>query len=287
MKILILGAGGQLAKALIDYCCVKHIRFKACRRHDLDITDLEQLKREIEKGHYTHIVNCAAFTDVDEAEKISHQAYAVNGEGPENLGMVARENGIAVVHVSTDYVFDGEKQTPYSEEDRPNPLGVYGKSKWEGEQRLLEQLPTATIIRTSWVFGRMGKNFISCILEKLHVLEEIQAVDDQINRATYNRDLAKVLIDLSCHSGIFHFANETALSRYQIVQDFYQIAKERKLPIKCQKISPISLESFASLSPRPKSSVLDTQKVTGVLGRKPRLWETVLGEYFDHVAAKR
>lgn len=283
MKALILGSGGQVGKALIDYCIAQRIPFTSRPKNELDITDLEALKREAGKGKYTLLLNCAAYTDVDRAERESQLAYAINSQGPENLGNVAKEHGISVVHISTDYVFDGEKEGAYKEDDRPNPLGVYGKSKWEGEERLLGQLPTATIVRTSWVFGFKGKNFISMALERLQELEEIHAVVDQINRPTYNKDLAEVLIALSSQSGIFHFANEKALNRYQIIKDFYELARQKNLPIKCKKIIPISSKDFPSLSPRPKASLLDTEKVSKVLGRKPRLWDTVLEEYFDDV----
>lgn len=277
MKIWILGAGGQLGRAVMEVCSKEHIPFIASTRSEVDITNLEQLKVAGEAIEPTHIINCAAYTDVDGAEKNHAGAFAVNALGAENMGIIGREQGIKVVHVSTDYVFGGDKETPYVETDRANPLGIYGKSKYEGELRLLDQLGSACIVRTSWVFGHRGKNFISQVLSMLQKQDHIQAVDDQINRATYNRDLAKALLDLSCHSGVFHFANGEPLSRYQIVQDFYSLAQKRNLPVKCQKISPIaSIPSF-----RPKYSVLDTKKVELVLGRKPRVWETVLGEYFD------
>jgi len=283
MKIWILGAKGQLGAALIDCCQMARIPFVSSSRADLDITNLEELKRGAEKVQCTHIMNCAAFTDVDAAEKNDKKAYAVNAQGPENLGILACEFSVQVVHVSTDYVFDGEKNVPYIETDQPNPLGVYGKSKWEGEQRLLDYLPTACIVRSSWIFGHAGKNFISSILSLLQNKVQILAVDDQINRVTFNRDLAQALLDLACHSGIFHFANGEALSRYQIVQDFFEEVQKRGLPIKCEKISPISHQAFPNLSPRPAYSVLSTDKVEEILGRKPRLWKTVLGEYLDHV----
>lgn len=284
MKVWILGAAGQLGSVLIDRCQSEGISFVASKRKDVDVTDLEVMKRTAEKEKCTHVINCAAYTDVDGAEKNSRTAFSVNATGAENMGIICRENGMQAIHVSTDYVFDGEKGDPYLETDRPNPLGVYGKSKWEGEERLLQELHTACIVRTSWIFGHEGKNFISTLLTKLKGEEKIHAVEDQFNRATYNRDLASALLDLACHSGIFHFANGQSLSRYEIAQDFYAEALRRSIPIRCQMISPISADSYPSLSPRPKSSILNTEKVSLTLGRKPRLWKTVLQEYFDHVA---
>lgn len=277
MKVWILGAGGQLGNALKRHCEEQKIPFAASARAQADVTDLDQLQRQAQRIAPTHIINCAAYTDVDGAEKNGSAAYAVNAVGAENVGIIGREMGIKVVHVSTDYVFAGDKTSPYLETDRPNPLGVYGKSKWEGEERLLEQLGTACIVRTSWIFGQSGKNFISKALEMLQTKEQIQATCDQINRATYNRDLAGALLDLSCHSGIFHFANGLPMSRFQIIKDFYELALKRNVPVKCQKISPIGSDDPI----RPKYSALGTKKVELVLGRKPRVWETVLGDYFD------
>jgi len=286
LKIWILGAGGQLGTALIDLCQAEKIPFISSTRREVDITDRDLLLKKGKGSGCTHIFNCAAFTDVDGAEEASRQCRAVNALGPENIGVVAAELGMQVVHVSTDYVFDGKKETPYTEEDEPNPLGVYGKTKREGEVLLLQQLPTACIIRTSWVFGVQGKNFISSVLSLLQEKGEIHAVEDQVNRATYNRDLARVMLDLACHSGIFHFANEEPISRFQIVQDFYDEANQREIPIKCEKISPALAKDFPARSPRPAYSVLSTKKVERVLGRKPRLWKTVLGNYLDHVKSR-
>ncbi len=240
MKIWILGAGGQLGQAIAEVCGSEKIPYVASTHSEADITNLEQLKWMAEQILPTHLINCAAYPDVDGAEKNVEHAYTVNALGTENVGIIGRELGIKVVHVSTDYVFDGENDRPYLETDRPNPIGVYGKSKLEGELRLLEQLGTACIVRTSWIFGQRGKNFLSSILTRLQRDEHIQADTDQINRATYNCDLAQALIDLSCQSGIFHFANGQPASRYQIVKDFYTAATERNLTVKCQKISPIS-----------------------------------------------
>lgn len=283
VKIWILGAGGQVGRALVDLCQGEKIPFVASKRSDVDITDLIRLGKEAKRIAPTHILNTAAFTDVDGAEERFRQAHAVNALGPENIGIVASELGIQVVHLSTDYVFDGKKGAPYVEEDLTNPLGVYGKTKREGEVRLLEQLPTACIIRTSWVFGVQGKNFISSALSFLQQKDQIGAVEDQLNRPTYNRDLARVMIDLSCHSGIFHFANQGVVSRFQIVCDFNEEAHLRGIPVRCQKIEPALSKDFPAKSPRPPYSVLSTKKVELTLGRKPRLWETVLGEYLDHV----
>lgn len=284
MKIWILGAKGQLGGALMDQCSRSKIPFVAADRKTTDITLLDQLKEQAEKNQCTHIINCAAYTNVDLAEKESAKAHAVNALGPENLGILGKEFDLKILHVSTDYVFDGQKGKPYQETDHPHPLGVYGKTKFEGEKRLLEMFPKACIVRSSWIFGQPSKNFISSIFSLLKNQETVRVVSDQINRATYHRDLAQVLLGLVDQQGIFHFANEKPLSRYQMMQDFSREMTKRNIPMKCQEIIPISAKDFPALSPRPLYSVLSTDKITAVLGRKPRAWETVLSEYIDYVA---
>lgn len=272
-----------MGSALQKVCADKQIPFIASTHRDADITDLNNLKYLASSNRATLLINCAAFTDVDGAEKASREAYEINAKGPENLSKLASEFPIKIIHLSTDYVFDGEKSSPYTEEDTPRPLGVYGKSKYEGELRLLEGCPNACVVRTSWVFGPGGKNFISSIPALLNQKEHVQAVTDQINRPTYHVDLARDLLSFASQQGIFHYANTGILSRYQIVLDFYEELQRRGVPLACQKISPLTSEAFPARSPRPKYSVLSTEKTERVLGRKPRLWKTVLEEYLDQL----
>lgn len=286
MKVWILGKDGQLGNALVDHCQKENISFIASDKKQADITFLDPLKKNLEKNNCTHIINCAAYTNVDQAEKEPEIAYAVNALGPENLGILGKEFGVNVIHVSTDYVFDGLKKIPYVEDDTPHPVNTYGKTKYEGEQRLLKTLPKACVVRTSWIFGGKTKHFISSLFHLLKNEPKIHVVSDQINRATYHRDLAEVLMDLSFRSGIFHFANDKPLSRFEIARDFYREMQKRNIPMKCQEIIPISSQDISSSSRRPLYSVLSTEKVAKILGKKPRPWETVLSEYLDHVTSQ-
>ncbi len=283
MKVWILGGNGLLGTEVFRLCREQKMDCAAAARETVDITSLEQLKIGAASIHPTHIVNCAAYTNVDRAEQETGSSFAVNAIGPENVGIVARQIGAKVVHVSTDYVFGNREESPFQETDSCCPIGVYAKSKWEGEKRLLDELPSACIIRTSWLFGAKGGNFLSALLGFLRTKPELRVVADQRGRPTFSKDLAQAILALLCHSGIFHFANEGVLSRYQIAQDMHDEAKKRGVQLACQTIIPVASQEFPTLAHRPAYSVLSTDKIAGVLGKKPRAWSEVLSEYLTHV----
>ena len=157
----------MLGRALIGKCEKKKIKYVSSSRHQADITNLESLKRFADKSGPTHIVNCAAYTDVDGAEKFPESAFHLNVQGPENLANLAKEINAKLTHISTNFVFDGLKNAPYLETDICNPLAIYAQTKWEGEQRVLSAFPSVCIIRTSWLFGKGGNNFISSLIHLL------------------------------------------------------------------------------------------------------------------------
>lgn len=273
MKIWILGADGQLGRTLASLCQRDQIPFVASKKNEADVTSLESLQTFVKQQSISHVINCAAYTNVDQAETEPHLAYDVNAKGPENLAILGNEFDFKVIHISTDYVFDGSKRSPYVEEDVCHPLSIYGKSKNEGEKRLFDQYKEALVVRTSWIFGFQGKNFVSSILDQLKTKEKIYADDNQISSPTYNCDLAKVLLDLRDQTGIIHFSQQEALTRYQIACDFFNLAKELGMEMRCQKITALS--SSHSQGVRPKYSVLGSSK----LKIKPREWKSVLREY--------
>lgn len=262
MKIWILGKNGLLGKALVKECQNRHLDFVATSQDQVDITELKQLTEFGEKQEITHIINCAAYTAVDLAEKEQDIAYRINAEGPENLGIVGRKLATRVLHISTDYVFDGENDQPYNENDICEPLNVYGMSKWVGENRLLNQLSTSCVVRTSWLFGKGGKNFISTILSKKN--EQIRAVSDQKSRLTYVDDLVEALLKLLCHSGVYHFANSGEVSRFEIASAI------------CENVTAVSSREFILPAKRPNYSVLATNKIESVLGKAPRTWKEAI-----------
>jgi dTDP-4-dehydrorhamnose reductase len=249
---------------------------------DADITNFFQLIEKSQVIQPTHVVNCAAYTDVDGAEKNAEKAYAVNADGAGNLAKVAKMCLARFVHVSTDYVFNGKSTRPYLEDDEREPINVYGQSKRAGEFKVLENLPTACILRTSWVFGPRGKNFISSVLHWLKEKEEFYAVTDQMSQPTYCNDLAQAVIDLLDAEGIVHFANRGERSRYQIASDVMQAAHDLGLSFRCKKIIPVSSERFPTPAIRPEYTVLDTTKYFQLTKHRPREWSEVVNEFLNH-----
>lgn len=286
MKLWIVGVKGMLGSALHSLCQDRLIENVGTTHDEVDITRLDQIKKfahsKAAEG-ITHIVNCAGYTDVDRAEKEADLAHAINAIGPENIGTVANSLKLPVIHISTDYVFGGKEDRPYVETDPCNPISIYGKTKWEGENYLLDVCPSACILRSSWLFGEQGKNFISSMFKKMKKEKELRVVSDQKGRPTFVGDLSEAILAMLCHSGIYHFANEGAVSRFQMAEKMLHEALDLKIPIICKSLVPVTSDIFPTLAKRPAYSVLDTSKISSVLGDPPRHWESGLKEYLKHV----
>ena len=279
MRLWITGAKGLVARAL-----AQQIPFPVeLSGKEVDIADLEALRTFSQmKGPFTHIVNCAACSQVDFAETHSEAAFRANAMGPANLGLIAREMKAKLLHLSTDYVFSGEGHLPWTEQSPTKPCNVYGASKLAGEQQLMAVLPSCCILRTSWVFGPAelgGKNFVTKLLTVLQTEEELQLSSDQISRPTYVVDLAKTIIAMLNVSGLYHFANADAMSKYEFARLLQKKAQERGLPIKCQTIIPVLASSFAQAAKRPLYTPLDTAKIEQVLSVSPRKIADCLEDY--------
>lgn len=282
MKVWITGGKGFVGSALKKVCQAEEIDFIMTGRDIVDLTSPQQIKRFLrspEGTDITHIINCAAYTNVDQAELDVEEAYLVNAKAPENLGHIAHDRDLKVIHLSTDYVFGTNGTEPFKETDPGSPAGVYAKTKFEGENRLLEAFPQACIVRTSWVFGQGGKNFVSVFLDKIKNEEALYAVIDQKNRATYVQDLAEVLLALAGQSGIFHFANHGETSRFEIAQKMVQLMKDKGVNIACEEVIGVESSAFPQIAKRPIYSALDTSKIETMLGLKPRSWEEAIQEF--------
>lgn len=260
IKALVTGGNGQLAQSLKDV--VNHqdeldVDFQDLP--NLDITNKQQLESYFSNNELDYCINCAAYTAVDLAEEQSDLAYAVNAEGPKYLAEVCQKHQVTLIHISTDFVFDGQKRIPYLETDAPNPLSVYGASKLQGERSIQETTEAYFIVRTSWLYSEYGKNFIKTMLSLSETLNEISVVSDQIGSPTYAGDLAEVLIKIVLSSskayGLYHFSNFGAISWYDFAVEIFRYFG------KTIEVKPIKTKDYPTAAKRPEYSVLNTQKI--------------------------
>jgi dTDP-4-dehydrorhamnose reductase len=278
-KIWICGASGMLGSHFKRLLTERKTPFVANDRTKVDITDLESVSDFVREEKFSHIVNCAAYTKVDQAEKEQKEAYLVNALGPYHLGVAGRRHGARVLHFSTDYVFDGNERTPYSEEHPCTPICAYGMSKLAGEIKLLDEHRHSCIIRTSWLFGIPGKNFVETMIRLMGEKEQLRIVYDQIGRPTYCQDLAEIAMDVLDEEGIFHYANAFETSWFQFAKEIHRLAKELGFPLKVKGIEPIPSDEYPTIAKRPAYSALNTKKIETYLGKSPRPWQEALYDY--------
>jgi dTDP-4-dehydrorhamnose reductase len=248
----------------------------AATRAEIDIEDRFRMEAEFERLQPSVVINCAAFTDVDRCEAAPELAHAINAEGAENVARAATQAGCRMVHVSTDFVFDGRSDRPYTEEDPPAPLSMYGKSKLEGEQRVAAAGGDYLIVRSSWIYGPGRANFVDAIRTRARAGGVLKVVKDQIGSPTYVADLAdalKRLIGID-HRGIIHFANTGQCSRYELAREILE-----STGITRASVEPIGTSQTGRLAPRPAHSALDTSLYARLTGHEPRHWRSALLEY--------
>ena len=284
MRLWITGANGMLGAALMRLCTERGIYVMGTGKDEVDITQVTAIEKFVASYQPTHVINCAAYTNVDGAESEYEKAYEINAQGAENIAKAALDSDTRLVHISTDYVFDGRSDQLYLEHSVCSPVNAYGRSKWEGEKKVLAAYPQACIVRTSWIFGSQGKNFLSSLLQWLRVKEVVDAVDDQWGRLTYAPDLAGTLLDLLGQQGIFHFANQGKVSRYQVAQFMRDEMVKRNMPILCAEVRPVSKERFPLPARRPTFSVLATDKVAFTTGKCPRAWMDSVKEFLNETS---
>ncbi|MBU6384162.1 MAG: dTDP-4-dehydrorhamnose reductase [Verrucomicrobia bacterium] len=243
---------------------------------EVDIGDLAAVRQFAEKHPgITHLVNCAAFSQVDAAEEFKEMAYHTNARGPGHLAIVAREMGAKLIHISTDYVFDGKGRTPLVETAPTGPLNTYGKTKWEGEQKVLEQ--GACVIRTSWLFGSGGQNFVSKLLKLLQTQRQIRLTDDQWSRFTYAPDLAQAILSVLDRTGLYQYANRGVATKYEFGVAMREEACALGYPIVTDEILSVPGASFPSPCERPIYSAFDTSKMERIVNI--RHWRDALKEF--------
>jgi len=253
MKVLITGAQGMLGSDLCDALSQAH-DVVAVDVGDFDITDAIATTNAIVTAHPEIVIHCAAMTDVDGSENDPEGAFAVNARGTWNVAQASAEAGARVVHISTDFVFDGEKGKPYTEFDPPNPLGVYGASKLAGENAVRALVPHHHIVRSAWLFGARGKNFVGTILKAAKERDEVDVVDDQVGSPTYTRDLAKAIAEIILPGRLFpgthHLVNSGTCSWAELAAEVLRAAGSPT------HVKPISAADWPSPTRRPAYSAL-------------------------------
>lgn len=274
MKVLITGASGQLGKELQKQFIKKNFDIIPLDKNKLDITKIKDVKNVVLKEKPDIVINCAAYTNVDDCETNEEKAFKVNSIGPRNLAIATNSIGAKMVHISTDYVFNGQANTPYREYDTVNPKSVYGKSKLFGENLVEKFNSRHFIIRTAWLYGE-GHNFVKTMMRLSSERDELSIVDDQIGSPTSTVDLARVIINLiqTEQYGLYHGTCEGSCSWYEFAKKIFEI---KKINIKLNKISTEQLNRPA---PRPRYSVLDNFMLKLIGLNTFRHWEEALEEY--------
>lgn len=278
MKVFVTGANGQLGQELVKQLTNLEIELVAYTKSELDICNLFAVIQEVQKVKPDVIINATAYTKVDLAESNQELAFAVNAYGQRNLAVAAEKVGAKICYVSTDYVFDGEATEPYEEHALVNPIGVYGKSKYAGEQ-LTQTLSTKYfIVRTAWVYGEYGPNFVKTMLRLANERDELGVVSDQIGSPTYTVDLADFILQLvqTEQYGIYHCTNSGTCSWYEFAKAIFE---ENGIEI---KVNPLSTEQYPTPAKRPAYSVLSHQALT-INGFKPiRHWQEGLKAFLQN-----
>ncbi len=266
------------------------------RQHDLpyfasdrevDITDPGLLQDFASNKPLSWIINCSAYTAVDQAEDEPELAFRINAEGPRNLAGIARDKEAKLIHISTDYVYDGTKEGRYTETDPPNPLGVYGASKYQGEVHIQNLLKAHFILRTSWLYGKRGNNFVTTMLRLFKERDEVRVVGDQWGSPTYAPDLAAALLEIvradSDAYGIYHFTNEGTVSWFDFACEIYRLARQEDLLKKEVRLVRIRTEEYPTKARRPRNSPMSKSKIRRTFQIAIRPWQAGLGDFLAEI----
>ena len=291
MKVFILGAQGQVGKELVSLAEKSGFDTIAVGRSELDITMIKHVKSSIQLHKPDIVLNAAAYTDVDKAEEEQDIAYAINRDGAENLAAVCKEQNIPLIHISTDYVFDGTKSEAYSENDDVSPLGIYGMSKWQGEEAIRLKQPQHIILRVAWVFGAHGNNFVKTMLRLAKEKDQLNIVVDQFGGPSPAKSISKTLIFLVetyqkekvLKWGTYHYCGAEKTSWYDFANEIFTQAKEKGLSDKDIKIKAIPSSEYPTPAKRPANSMLDCAKIKSAFGIELPSWKKALNEVLEEL----
>lgn len=296
-RILLTGLNGQVGQEL-QRTLAPLGEVIGVSRETMDLAQATSIRQAISEARPDVIVNAAAYTAVDKAETETELAHSINGIAPQIMAEEAQQLGAALFHISTDYVFDGRKNTPYLEDDAPNPIGAYGKSKLVGEEGIRKTCDRYIILRTAWVYGTYGKsNFVKTMLRLFAERDEVRVVADQVGTPTWASDIASAITSLvpqlcpeqpqaSPLTGIYNFTNSGMSSWYDFAIAIFEEAKQLGFPLKVQRIVPITTSEYPTPALRPAYSVLSGKKVSAALGTHPPYWRDglrqMLGELYSY-----
>ena len=315
-RIIIIGAGGRLGSALArEYA--REFDVTGFSHEELDLTDHARLEQRVGEIDFELLINCAALTNVDYCESHREEAFAINAEAPRVMAKLCGEKKAKFIHISTDYIFDGEKREPYCEEDEARPISVYGGSKLRGEQLVLEANDAALVGRVSWVFGPDRPSFIDAILKKAGEEEKIAAVADKFATPTYTLDIAQMLrsflpvdgggdpglsrtpgstpagindpgySNAPSYSGVLHLTNSGECSWQQYAQWALDCARDTGLPIRARTVNPLPLAEMKNfVARRPVYSVLSNEKFRRLTRKTPRDWRAAVADYIAQYVVK-
>lgn len=278
MKILVTGVTGQLGRETVLALQQRGVDAQGISRAEVNFSQPLQVETFFAEHAADWVINCAAYTQVDQAESDAQLAFLVNRDSAAAVARGVKQSGGRLLHVSTDFVFSGDASRPYGESDCAEPLGVYGQSKWQGEQQVRAVLDQAIVLRTGWVYGVHGKNFVKTMLRLASDRDELRVIDDQLGSPSWTADIANAMWSLISGSaaGTYHFSNEGVASWYDFAQAVLEIARQSGIGIKASRVIPIPTEDYPTPARRPAYSVLNKQKIRAELDYPIPHWRVAL-----------
>lgn len=289
-KVLVTASNGQVGYLLSQKLEKLQDEFElfSFDKAGLDITSQDNVAEKCEDIQPNIIINCAAHTGVDKAETDIKNSFAINELGPKYLAEQSLKHDALLIHISTDYVFDGNKADPYLETDTPNPQGIYGKSKLAGEVAIQNTGCKHIILRTAWVFGEHGNNFVKTMLKLGKVREELAIIGDQFGGATYAGDIAEAAIKIAAQykihtqTGVYHYSGYPHVSWYQFAKSIFDYASQAEIHLALKKLKEIPAIAYPLPAPRPENSRLDCTKLESVFGVTPSNWQSALNRIKEY-----
>ena len=293
MKLLITGASGQLGCEIVRQSHLHEFTLLTPPHHEMDITRDDQVESILKELRPDMVVNAAAYTNVDGAESEPDKAFAVNSTGPQNLARFCLGSQIPLIHVSTDFVFDGHRQRPYRETDPTAPLGTYGQSKAAGEEKIRSILQEHIIIRTAWLYGVEGHNFVKTMLGLFRAKKHIRVVNDQFGSPTSASDLAAALLEVAtrlkaesnAHWGTYHYCGQGITTWHDFAAHILKLAKPH-ISVRTTQLEPITTADWPTRAKRPSYSALDCSRIRADFGIQPRAWQLGLKATLDLILSE-